>query len=66
MPECLKESLIVENYKDDNEAIETLLTHPVDTEQLQELKTESIVVEAPNLDYKHQVEDIVARFKSII
>lgn len=37
IPECLQNSWIVENYKEDTEAIKAFLTNPVDTGQLQEL-----------------------------
>ena len=39
--ECLQNVWVVQNRKDDKEAIEAFLTQPVDTTQLQELKTAS-------------------------
>ncbi len=64
-PECLKQSWIVQNYKDDTEAIEAFLNNPVDTTQLQELKKASSLVEAPNIDRKPKEEDLVKMFESI-
>ena len=66
IPECLKQSWIVQNYKDDTEAIEAFLNNPVDTTQLQELKRASSLVEAPNIDTKPKEEDLVKIFENII
>ena len=65
MPECLKDSWVAENYKGDKEAIEALLTHPVDSTQLQELKTASSLVEAPNSDKKPDMEKLQKMFENI-
>ena len=65
IPECLQHSWIVENYKEDKEAIEAFLTAPVESVQLQELKTASSLVEAPNLDNTPKEEDLVKIFKKI-
>jgi REP element-mobilizing transposase RayT len=65
IPECLKNAWVVQNHKDDKEAIEAFLTSPVDTQLLQELKTASSLVEAPNLDKRPKEEDLVAIFKNI-
>jgi hypothetical protein len=65
MPECLKDSWIVENYKEDREAIEAFLTNPVDSGQLQELRKASLLVEAPNVDTRPKVEDLKKLFKNI-
>ena len=65
IPECLQNAWVAQNHKEDVEAIEAFLTAPVDTQQLQELKTASSLVEAPNLDNKPKVEDLVTIFKNI-
>lgn len=53
------------NYKEDKEAIEAFLTNPVDSTQLQELKTASSLVEAPNVDNRPKEEDLQYIFKNI-
>ena len=60
IPECLKESWVVENYKEDTEAIEAFLTNPVDSSQLQELRKASSLVEAPNVDNRSKIDDLKA------
>jgi len=60
IPECLKDSWIVENYKEDVEAIEAFLTNPVDSSQLQELRKASSLVEAPNVDNRPNIDDLKA------
>ena len=65
IPECLQHSWIVENYKEDKEAIETFLTAPINTAQLQELKTASSLVEAPNSDNKPDMEKLESMFRNI-
>jgi len=45
--------------------IEAFLTSPVDTTQLQELKTASSLVEAPNIDTKPKIEEVEKLFKNI-
>ena len=64
IPECLKNSWIVQNYKDDSKAIEVFLTSPIDMTQLQELKTASNLVEAPNIDNKPKIEELKKLFKN--
>ena len=66
IPECLKASWIVENYKDDAEAIEAFLTNPVDSSQLQELKKASSLVEAPNVDKRPKIEMCQKLFENIV
>jgi len=63
IPECLKESWIVEHYKEDTEAIQAFLAHPVESSQLQELKKASSLVEAPNIDTKPKWEDLEKMFQ---
>lgn len=65
IPECLKDAWVVQNYKEDKEAIEAFLTTPVDSAQLQELKTASSLVEAPNVDKRPSEEDLQHIFKNI-
>jgi REP element-mobilizing transposase RayT len=62
IPECLENAWIVENYKEDKEAIKAFVTNPVDTGQLQELKRASSLVEAPNVDNKPKEEKLQALF----
>ena len=61
----MQHSWRAENYKDDTEAIESFLTAPVDSTQLQELKTASSLVEAPNSDNKPDMEKLESMFKNI-
>ena len=65
IPECLKNSWIVDNYRDDTEAIEAFLTNPVDSSQLQELKKASSLVEAPNVDNRPKIEMCQKLFENI-
>jgi len=65
IPECLKDSWIVENYQDDAEAIEAFLTNPVDSSQLQELRKASSLVEAPNVDNRPKIEMCQKLFENI-
>ncbi len=55
IPTFLKDSWIATNYKDD---IKAFLNSIVDTSQLQELKTASSLIEAPNLDKKPNEESL--------
>ena len=64
IPKCLKNSWIVQNYKDDQKAIEAFLASPIDMTQLQELKTASSLVEAPNIDDKPKIEELKKLFKN--
>lgn len=57
IPECLQNAWIVQNHKEDSEAIEALLTGTVDTSQLQEMKKASSLVEASNVDKKPDQTD---------
>ena len=65
IPECLKDSWIATNYKDDKEAIEAFLTNPVDSSQLHELKKASSLIEAPNIDKRPKIEDCQKLFENI-
>ena len=65
IPECLQNAWIVQNYKEDKEAIEAFLTHSVDTTQLQELKKTSSLVVAPNIDRKPKEEHLRKLFEDI-
>jgi len=65
IPECLKDSWIVENYKDDIEGIEAFLTNPVDSSQLQELRKVSSLVEAPNVNKRPKEVDLQKLFKNV-
>jgi len=61
--ECLQQAWIVQNHGSDSEAIEALLTSPVDTQQLQELKIASSLVEVPNLDNRPKEEETYFKYK---
>lgn len=50
MPECLKESWVVEHYQDNAEEIQAFLNSSVDTSQLEEMKKASSLAEAPNIE----------------
>jgi len=65
IPECLKKSWVVENYKDDAEAIDAFLTNPVDSGQLQELRKASSLVEASNVDNRPKIEACQKLFENI-
>jgi REP element-mobilizing transposase RayT len=65
IPECLENAWIVQNHKEDKEAIEAFLTAPVDSQQLQLLKTASSLVEVPNIDKRPKVEDLVNIFNDV-
>ena len=56
--ECLKESWITLQYQGDTEAIKAFLYSTVDTEQLQELKKASTLLEAPDIDKKPDEEKL--------
>ena len=58
IPECLKQSWIVQNYGNDNESIKTFLNAAVDTGMLQELKKASSLVEAANVDKKPNIKEL--------
>ena len=64
IPECLKDAWIVQNYKEDSEAIEAFLTNPVDSTQLQELRKASSLISASNTDNRPKKEDLEERFKN--
>jgi len=65
IPECLQNAWTVQNHNDDKEAIEAFLTSPVDTQQLQELKTASSLLSAPHIDNKPKIEELVIIFKDV-
>ena len=65
IPECLQQAWIVQNHGNDREAIEAMLTNDVDTSVLQELKTASSLVEAPNIDKKPDIDTLMKMFKDI-
>jgi len=65
IPECLQNAWIVQHYKKDKEAIKAFLAATVDTTQLQELKTASSLVEAPNIDTRTKIEEVEKLIKHI-
>lgn len=50
IPQCLKNSWIVEHYRDNVEQIKAFFNSKVDTSILQEMKTASSLVETPNIE----------------
>jgi len=56
VPECLQKSWVVQNFKDDKEAMKTFLNSNVDVGQLSEMKKASSLIEAPNGDKKPNKE----------
>lgn len=65
IPECLQNAWIVQNHKDDYEAIEAFLTQPVDSGQLLELKKASSLVSASNADNEPSIETLKEIFDRI-
>jgi REP element-mobilizing transposase RayT len=65
IPECLAKSWVVENYKEDKEAIEAFLTKPVDSTQLQELRKASSLIGATNIAKKPDMEKLEKMFDNI-
>ena len=65
IPECLKDSWVVQNYKEDREAIEAFLTNSVDSTQLQELRKASSLMATSNTDKRPKEEALIKRFKNI-
>jgi len=64
IPECLQNSWIVQNHKEDKEAIKEMLNSTVDSAVLQELKTASSLVEAPNNDNKPDITKLEKMFEN--
>lgn len=62
IPACLSESWIIQHNQEDKEAIRELLNSKIDTAQLQELKTASSLVEAPDIDIKPDREKLKKMF----
>ena len=58
IPECLQQSWIVQNHKEDKEAIEAMLKSSVESAVLQELKKASSLVEAPNVEKKPDIKKL--------
>ena len=65
IPECLKKSWIVQNHGNDTQAIKMMLNSDVDYGVLQELKSSSSLIEAPNLDKKPDIIKLQKMFKNI-
>ena len=76
IPECLEQSWIAQNYKNDIEAIKVFLNSTVDTTQLEEMKKAASLVEAPHTNKKPdeeklkkmlgKIKDIKERNKQIV
>ncbi|WP_295421396.1 transposase [Sulfurovum sp.] len=58
IPECLQNAWIVRNHGNDKESIIKMLNSKVDSSALQELKTASSLVEAPNIDKKPDMQKL--------
>ncbi|SFV91000.1 hypothetical protein MNB_SV-4-554 [hydrothermal vent metagenome] len=65
IPECLQNAWIVQHHGSDKEAIQEMLHSPVDSTVLQELKTASSLVEAPNVDKKPDIKKLTKMFEKI-
>ena len=65
IPECLHNAWITQRYQGDKEAIRAFLNSKVDTAQLQELKTASSLVDAPNIDKKPDMQKLKRMFENI-
>ncbi|NKQ40225.1 MAG: hypothetical protein HF962_01475 [Sulfurovum sp.] len=65
VPECLKQSWIVQNYKDDTDAIKAFLNTSVDSSQLEEMRKAASLVEAPNSDKKPDEPKLKKQFSKI-
>jgi len=65
IPQCLKNSWIIQNHKNDKEAIKEMLNSKIDTTTLQELKKASSLVEAPNIDKKPDIKKLQKMFDNI-
>ncbi|RRS30284.1 MAG: hypothetical protein P794_07685 [Epsilonproteobacteria bacterium (ex Lamellibrachia satsuma)] len=65
IPECLQNAWIVQNHGNDIEAIKEMLNSKVDSSVLQELKTASSLVEAPNIDKKPDINKLTKIFSEI-
>ena len=65
IPECLKQSWIVQNFKEDKEAIKAFLNSSVDSGELAEMKKASALVEAPNIDKKPDMKKLKKLFDKI-
>ena len=50
IPECLKNSWIVDHYQNNVEEIRAFLNSSVDNSQLEEMKKAASLIEAPNID----------------
>jgi len=65
IPECLQNAWIVQNHGSNTDAIQEMLHTPVDSSVLQELKTASSLVEAPNVDKKPDMKKLTKMFEKI-
>ena len=65
LPECLKNAYIVQNYKEDKEAIRAFLYSPIDSSVLQKLKKGASLLEAPNIDKRKKEENLKAIFENV-
>jgi REP element-mobilizing transposase RayT len=65
VPECLKQSWIVQNYKEDTDAIKVFLNTTVNTAQLEEMRKAASLVEAPNSDKKPGEAKLKNQFSKI-
>ena len=58
VPKCLRQSWIVQNYKNDMQAIKAFLNSTVDSSQLDEMKKASALVETSNTKKKLDIEKL--------
>jgi len=66
IPECLQNAWIVQNHGNDKESIIKMLNSKVDSSVLQELKTASSLVEAPNIDKKPDIQKLTKLLTGIV
>ncbi len=65
IPECLKNAWVVQNHDNDKEAIVEMLNSDVNSSVLQELKSASSLVEAPNVDKKPDMQKLTKLLSGI-
>ena len=65
IPECLENAWIVKNHCKDSKAIKDMLNAKVDSSILQEMKTSSSLIEAPNIDKRPDIDILRKIFVSI-
>ena len=65
MPDCLKDSKIVQDYGSDISKIEAILDEDVDVSELKEIKKASSLIEVSNIKKELDIEVLEEIFKEI-